>query len=172
MNRRAFGMGALAMLSLSACASASPRFLSYSGPEVTSLVVNKGARKLYLMHHDQVLKEYKVDLGFSPNGTKGARGDGRTPEGTYVIDRRNPRSQFHLSIGISYPNAQDIAAARAAGVDPGGDIFIHGQPNKRKDRKRARKTDDWTAGCIAVKNEEIEEIYAMVKDGTTITLRP
>ncbi|WP_424832164.1 L,D-transpeptidase family protein [Ruegeria sp.] len=172
MDRRAFGLGAMATLSLSACASANPRILSYSGPEVTSLVINKGARKMYLLHNEKILKEYKVDLGFAPQGTKTKKGDGRTPEGTYLIDRRNPNSRYHLSLGISYPNSKDIAQAKAAGVDPGGDIFIHGQPNKRSERKRAKKTTDWTAGCIAVKNEEIEEIYAMVNEGTVITLRP
>lgn len=172
MDRRAFGMGALATLSLSACGSANPRFLTYNGPEVTSLVINKSARRLYLLHNDQILKEYDVELGFAPNGTKTRRGDGRTPEGSYLIDRRNPRSRYHLSLGISYPNSQDIAKAKAAGVDPGGDIFIHGQPNLRKEFKRAKKTPDWTAGCIAVKNGEIEEIYAMVTEGTLITVRP
>ena len=172
MDRRAFGLGAMATLSLSACASANPRILSYNGPEVTSLVINKGARKMYLLHNEKILKEYKVDLGFAPQGTKTKKGDGRTPEGTYLIDRRNPNSRYHLSLGISYPNSKDIAQAKAAGVDPGGDIFIHGQPNKRSERKRAKKTIDWTAGCIAVKNEEIEEIYAMVNEGTVITLRP
>ncbi|WP_171175257.1 murein L,D-transpeptidase family protein [Ruegeria sp. HKCCD8929] len=172
MDRRAFGIGALATLSVSACGTSDPRFLRYRGPEVTSVVVNKSARKMYLLHHNQILKEYKVDLGFAPDGTKTKYGDGRTPEGTYLIDRRNPNSRYHLSVGISYPNAQDIAAARAAGVDPGGDIFIHGEPNRRKERKRAKKTPDWTAGCIAVKNSEIEEIYSMVKEGTVITLRP
>ncbi|MDA7963739.1 L,D-transpeptidase family protein [Ruegeria sp.] len=172
MDRRAFGLGAMATLSLSACASASPRFLAYDGPEVTSLVINKGARKMYLLHNEQILKEYKVDLGFAPKGTKTKQGDGRTPEGTYRIDRRNPNSRYHLSLGISYPNSNDIAQAKAAGVDPGGDIFIHGQPNRRSERKRAKKTPDWTAGCIAVTNEEIEEIYAMVNRGTIITLRP
>lgn len=172
MDRRAFGLGALATLSLSACGASGPRFLAYDGPEVTSIVVNKGARKMYLLHHERILREYDVDLGFAPDGTKIKRGDGRTPEGTYLIDRRNPRSRYHLSLGISYPNAQDIAKAKAMGVDPGGDIFIHGQPTLRKERKRAKKTPDWTAGCIAVKNDEIEEIYAMVKPGTVITLRP
>lgn len=172
MDRRAFGLGAMATLSLSACASANPRFLTYDGPEVTSLVVNKSARKMYLLHHEQVLREYEVDLGFAPNGTKTKRGDGRTPEGSYLIDRRNPNSRYHLSLGISYPNSQDVAQAKAAGVDPGGDIFIHGQPNLRSELKRAKKTPDWTAGCIAVKNDEIEEIYAMVNRGTLITLRP
>lgn len=172
MDRRVFGMGALATLSLSACAKAGPRFLAYNGPEVTSLVINKGARKLYLLHNETVLKEYDVDLGFAPNGTKTKRGDGRTPEGSYLIDRHNPRSRYHLSLGISYPNSLDVAKAKAAGVDPGGDIFIHGQPNRRSEFKRAKKTPDWTAGCIAVKNEEIEEIYSMVNRGTLITLRP
>ena len=102
MDRRAFGLGAMATLSLSACASTGPRFLSYNGPEVTSLVINKGARRMYLLHNERVLKEYKVDLGFAPYGTKTKRGDGRTPEGTYLIDRRNPRSRYHLSLGISF----------------------------------------------------------------------
>ncbi|WP_282153618.1 L,D-transpeptidase family protein [Ruegeria atlantica] len=172
MDRRAFGLGAMATLSLSACASANPRILTYNGPEVTSLVINKGSRKLYLLHNDKILKEYKVDLGFAPNGTKAKRGDGRTPEGSYLIDRHNPNSRYHLSLGISYPNSEDVAKAKAMGVDPGGDIFIHGQPNRRKERKRAKKTSDWTAGCIAVKNDEIEEIYSMVNRGTLITLRP
>ncbi|WP_037314642.1 L,D-transpeptidase family protein [Ruegeria halocynthiae] len=172
MDRRAFGLGAMATLSVSACASASPRFLTYEGPEVTSMVINKGARKLYLLHNERILKEYSVKLGFAPNGTKTKRGDGRTPEGSYLIDRRNPNSRYHLSLGISYPNSQDIAQAKAAGVDPGGDIFIHGEPKSRSEVKRAKKTPDWTAGCIAVKNEEIEEIYAMVNRGTLITVRP
>ncbi len=172
MDRRVFGLGAMATLALSACASANPKFLTYRGPEVTSLVVNKSARKLYLLHNERILKEYDVALGFAPQGTKTKRGDGRTPEGSYLIDRRNPRSRYHLSIGISYPNSEDIAQAKAAGVDPGGDIFIHGEPSLRSEIRRSRKTPDWTAGCIAVKNKEIEEIYAMVNKGTLITLRP
>ena len=127
---------------------------------------------MYLLHNEKVLREYEVELGFAPSGPKNKKGDGRTPEGTYLIDRRNPRSRYHLSLGISYPNTADRAKAEAAGVDPGGDIFIHGQPNLRTELKRAKKTPDWTAGCIAVKNEEIEEIYAMVNEGTVITLRP
>ncbi|MEM7319054.1 MAG: L,D-transpeptidase family protein [Pseudomonadota bacterium] len=166
MDRRVFGLGVVATLGVSACSTRRSKFRSYNGPEVTSVVVNKGARRMYLLHNTQILKEYKVDLGFAPAGDKKVRGDGRTPEGSYWIDRRNPNSDFHLSIGISYPNARDIAEAEALGQEPGGDIFIHGQPN----RKRA-KGDDWTAGCIAVKNDEMEEIYAMVRDGTLITLR-
>lgn len=171
MDRRVFGVGAMATLGLSACSTTGPRFLAYDGPEVTSVVVNKGARKLYLLNYEEVLKEYNVDLGFAPVGDKKIEGDGKTPEGTYVIDRRNPNSRYYLSVGISYPNKQDIAEARAMGKEPGGDIFIHGQPNSRKELRRARKTPDWTAGCIAIQNAEIAEIYAMVRDGTVITLR-
>lgn len=169
MDRRTFGMLAASAAVTAGCSS---KFQTYNGPEVTSIVVNKGARRMYLLHHQEVLKEYKFGLGFAPTGDKKVRGDGKTPEGTYYIDRRNPNSDFHLSIGISYPNANDIAEARALGKEPGGDIFIHGRPNLTADRKKARKRgEDWTAGCIAVSNREIEEIYAMVQTGTVITLR-
>ncbi|MBL4769063.1 MAG: L,D-transpeptidase family protein [Rhodobacteraceae bacterium] len=164
MKRRVFGIGALATLALAGCGNS--RFKSYSGPTVTSVVVNKGARQMYLLHNDTVLKKYKFDLGFAPNGAKQIEGDGKTPEGTYLIDRVNPNSAFHLSLGISYPNAGDIAEAKALGKSPGGAIFIHGQPNTFK-----AKGEDWTAGCIAVKNREIEQIYAMVRTGTVISLR-
>jgi murein L,D-transpeptidase YafK len=173
MKRRVFGLGAVSLLAAGCGApSSGNKFRSYNGPEVTSIVVNKGARKMYLLHGEKILRDYEVDLGFAPAGDKKIEGDGKTPEGTYLIDRRNPNSAFHLSIGISYPNSRDIAEARALGKKPGGEIFIHGQPNKLKDRKRASKTADWTAGCIAVTNDEIEEIYAMVNNGTLITLRP
>ncbi|AHD02600.1 L,D-transpeptidase family protein [Leisingera methylohalidivorans] len=175
MDRRAFGFGAAASLALAGCSISSgtvSRFQSYDGPQVTSIVINKGTRKLYLMHNEEILREYEVDLGFAPLGHKAFEGDGKTPEGTYVIDRRNPNSRYHLSVGISYPNRQDRANAHAQGKRPGGEIFIHGEPNNHKERKRAARVDDWTAGCIAVSNEEIEEIYAMVQDGTVIALRP
>jgi murein L,D-transpeptidase YafK len=94
-------------------------------------------------------------------------GDGRTPEGQYLIDRRNPSSEFHLSIGISYPNNVDREIAKTLGKSPGGDIFIHGKP-----RKYRRASPDWTAGCIAVTNRQMEKIYAMVQDGTPITIQP
>jgi len=155
---------ALVVVGLSGCSS---KFKTYDGPEITHVVVNKGARKMYLLHHDKVLESYKFDLGFAPVGHKTERGDGKTPEGTYVIDRRNPNSDFHLSLGISYPNAADRAQARARGKNPGGDIFIHGRPNKKKGTG-----PDWTAGCISVKDREIEWIYAMVRNGTPITINP
>jgi murein L,D-transpeptidase YafK len=165
MKRRLFTVGALASVALAGCAGRNglPR---YTGPEVTSVVVNKSARKLYLLHGDDVLRDYNVGLGFTPLGHKMFEGDGRTPEGSYLINRRNPRSEFYLSLGISYPNTTDRARAQAMGKSPGGDIFIHGQPLTYKPKKT-----DWTAGCIAVQNEEIAEIYTMVRDGTLITLR-
>ncbi len=149
---------------LSGCAS---KFQTYNGPEVTRVHVDKGDRRMHLLHHGQVLKSYDVGLGFAPDGHKQFEGDGRTPEGEYLIDRRNPNSEFHLSIGISYPNEDDRAFAKAMGKSPGGDIFIHGRPFKY--RKGGR---DWTAGCIAVTNREMREIYAMVQNGTPISIVP
>ena len=149
---------------LSACAS---KFRTYNGPEVTRVIVEKHSRKMWLMHHSEVLKEYDVHLGFAPVGHKTQEGDGKTPEGNYIIDRRNPDSRFHLSLGIDYPRPADIAQARARGVSPGGDIFIHGRPKKWRNGK-----DDWTWGCIAVKDREMEDIYAMVRNGTPITILP
>ena len=169
MHRRTFGLLAASAIFTAGC---SGKFRSYNGPDVTSIVVNKRSRRMYLLHNDNILKDYKFALGFAPEGDKNIMGDGKTPEGTYYIDRRNPNSAFHLSLGISYPNAKDIAEARAVGKEPGGDIFIHGQPNLVADRKKARKRGaDWTAGCIAVKNREMEEIYSMVQRGAIITLR-
>ncbi|WP_417718688.1 L,D-transpeptidase family protein [Salipiger sp.] len=150
---------------LSGCAS--QKFRSYHGPEITHVVVNKGDRRLYLLHNDKVLKTYKIGLGFRPEGDKKVMGDGRTPEGNYFIDRRNPNSKFHLSIGISYPNPVDVIEAAELGKSPGGDIFIHGRP--RAYRKGGR---DWTAGCIAVTDRQMEDIYAMVRTGTPITINP
>lgn len=142
------------------------RFIEYNGPEVTLVEVNKSSREMILWHHNEVLEVFEVELGFAPEGHKSEEGDGRTPEGDYIIDRRNPNSAYYLSIGISYPNEEDIAAAEEAGVSPGGDIFIHGTP------RPFRRVDDWTAGCIAVTNAEMRRIYAMVEDGTPIRLNP
>ncbi|MEL0438511.1 L,D-transpeptidase family protein [Phycobacter sp. K97] len=171
MDRRQFGLAAASSLALAGCGRADSKFKTYNGPDVTSIVVNKGVRKMYLLNNEEVLRAYEVDLGFAPEGPKRIEGDGKTPEGTYLIDRRNPNSSFHLSVGISYPNSADVALAQSMGKKPGGEIFIHGEPNDFKDRKRAERVRDWTAGCIAVKNHEIEEIYAMVQTGTLITLR-
>jgi len=147
-----------------ACAT---KFKTYNGPEVTRVIVYKERHQMYLMHHDKVLERYRIELGFAPTGDKQIEGDGKTPEGEYFIDRRNPNSEFYLSIGISYPNAADRAEARALGKPPGGDIFIHGGR-----RSIDRKTPDWTAGCISVSNHQMRDIYAMVKNGTRISIHP
>lgn len=150
----------LTFVALTGCS----RFIEYDGPQVTRVLVYKNDRMMYLMHNDEVLESYEIELGFAPAGHKLEYGDGRTPEGEYLIDRRNPNSAFYLSIGISYPNAEDIAQARARGVSPGGDIFIHGTP------RPFRRGDDWTVGCIAVTNAEMRQIYAMVGNGTPISI--
>ena len=142
------------------------KFKSYSGPEITRIQMFKGQRVLQLLHNQQLISSYEFELGFSPDGHKAFEGDGRTPEGAYRIDRRNPNSLYHLSLGISYPNADDIAFAQARGQSPGGEIFIHGTP------KLFSGQDDWTFGCIAVSNDDMEDIYAMVKDGTPIFIYP
>jgi murein L,D-transpeptidase YafK len=158
------GLLALALLvSVAACAKHTP----YTGPEVTRIVVYKEARRMHFLHHDQVLTSYDIGLGFTPVGDKKISGDGKTPEGDYFIDRHNPNSEFFLSVGISYPDNEDRAEARSLGKSPGGDIFIHGRPWKY--RKGGR---DWTAGCIAVTNKEMREIYGMLRKGTRISIYP
>lgn len=153
----------LLVLGLAGCGS---KFRTYNGPEVTSVQVHKGDRKMYLLHHDKVLKEYDIALGFAPVGHKQFEGDGKTPEGTYRINYKNPDSEFHLSLKISYPNDVDRAYASSMGKSPGGDIFIHGGPRKKVYQR------DWTAGCIAVTDRQMEVIYSMVKQGTPIHILP
>lgn len=155
----------VAFLGLVSCSKPS-KFVAYNGPDITSIVVQKENRRMFLMNGNSVVKAYDFELGFTPVGQKQFEGDGKTPEGTYRISHRNPRSAYHLSLGISYPNTRDAEFARSQGKKPGGDIFIHGTPKSELGK------DDWTAGCIAVTNEEIEEIYAMVKDGTPIFIYP
>lgn len=162
MNRRVF----TSVAALFAVAACSGKFPVYSGPPVTSVVVQKQNRRMYLLNDRKVLKAYTFDLGFAPVGHKQFEGDGKTPEGSYRINRKNPNSSFYLSVGIDYPNARDTAAARAVGKSPGGDIFIHGTP------QRFIGQPDWTWGCIAVTDSEMEEVYAMVEIGTPIHIFP
>lgn len=154
----------LAVLGLAGCGS---KFRSYNGPEVTQLLVKKSERKMYLLHGNEVLEEYKIALGGNPVGPKQVEGDHKTPEGLYHIDRRNPNSAYHLSLGISYPNDQDRANAKAMNLQPGGDIFIHGRAKANRGRGK-----DWTAGCVAVKDGQMEKVYSMVKVGTPIYIVP
>ena len=158
------GLLLASLLVLSACSS---KFATYNGPKVTKLEIHKTQRILRVFHGNRLLKTYEVDLGFGAQGHKQVEGDGRTPEGRYTIDRRNPNSSFYLSLGISYPNARDRAFASSIGKSPGGDIFIHGQPNLK-----GKRGPDWTAGCIAIRNKEMRLLYAMVKEGTVIDIFP
>ena len=136
------------------------------------VVVLKKERTLQLLSQGRVVKAYRVALGGDPVGPKARQGDHRTPEGAYVLDSRNVHSQFYKSIHISYPSTRDRAAARAQGVSPGGDVFVHGLPKGYGWVGASHRLKDWTDGCIAVTNEEIDEIWAAVADGTPIEIRP
>jgi murein L,D-transpeptidase YafK len=156
---------------LSACASSPQQPTNYAD----RVVVKKGERKLTLYQGSQVLREYRINLGDSPVGHKFHEGDERTPLGDYILDWRNPNSQFHKSIHVSYPNEGDKAFARAMGYpSPGGMIMIHGRPNWLTSERLAKEYDsrDWTDGCIAVQNHEMDEIWRLVRDGTPIRILP
>ncbi len=138
--------------------------------QIDRIVIEKAARRMQLYQDGQVVRTYRIALGFTPEGDKDRQGDGRTPEGEFTIDRRNDRSAFHLSLGLDYPRPADRARAAAGGHDPGGDIFIHGQPNALPEGFKLR--GDWTAGCIAVTNPEMREIWAVTPIGTRVEIRP
>jgi murein L,D-transpeptidase YafK len=136
------------------------------------IVVEKSARTMALMRGGQVLKTYKVALSREPVGAKERAGDHKVPEGAYVIDSKNSHSRFHLALHISYPNAADRERARKLGVKPGGDIEIHGLGNKYAWVGSLHRQADWTDGCIAVTNPEIDEIWPLVPVGTPVEIRP
>lgn len=139
-------------------------------PLADSVVVDKSERKMWLISNGTRYREYDISLGDSPLGHKEQEGDERTPEGSYIIDYRNPASRYHLSLHINYPQQRDRDRARRRGVSPGGDIFIHGLPTGTTITPQAFKGRDWTDGCIAVNNREIEEIWSLVRDGTPIEI--
>lgn len=139
---------------------------------VTQVLVMKGERRMQIMNGDTVVKTYSIALGGSPVGHKQREGDGRTPEGSYVLDWRNGNSSYHRSIHLSYPNEADVERARSAGEDPGGMIMIHGQRNYFGWLAPVAQWFDWTDGCIAVTNVEMDEIWALVENGTPIEIRP
>ncbi len=136
------------------------------------VLIEKKARRLTLLTKGEVIKTYKIALGGNPVGPKERQGDKKTPEGTYVIDSRNGNSGFHLSLHISYPNAKDRMRAKELGVLPGGDIMIHGLKNGSKEIGAFHAAIDWTDGCIAVTNQEMEEIYRFVPNGTIVEIKP
>ena len=141
-------------------------------PPVDHVVVHKADRKLFLMHGDKVVRSYKIALGLNPVGTKERSGDFRTPEGTYRLIRRNPRSDFFLSMQVSYPNEADLKHARRNHWDTGGSIMIHGLPNQLKHDPAYYENVDWTDGCIAVSNADMLEIWLLTPDNALIEILP
>jgi len=150
------------------------RFFDYAirKGSVDRILIEKSTRRLMLISQGEVLKSYKIALGGNPIGPKERQGDNKTPEGTYVIDARNRDSRFHLSLHISYPNERDKKRAKELGVSTGGDIMIHGIKNGLSWVGDAHSGVDWTQGCIAVTDQEIEEIDKLAPNGTVVEIRP
>jgi tetratricopeptide (TPR) repeat protein len=146
-------------------------FSMEKGP-ADKILIKKKERRLSLISKGKVLKTYKIALGGNPNGPKERQGDEKTPEGTYFIDSRNIDSRYHISLHISYPNKRDRKRAKELGVSPGGDIMIHGIKNGYSSVGDLHTEYDWTNGCIAVTDEEIEEIEKLVPNGTIVEIRP
>lgn len=141
-------------------------------PIADKVIIEKGERVLYLMKDGEVFRTFKIALGIRPVGHKESEGDFRTPEGSYLLDRRNPNSDFFLSIHISYPNREDARRAQAKGLSPGGAIMIHGQPNLPTRSETYYRTQDWTNGCIAVSNSDMIDIWLMTRNNTPIEILP
>lgn len=178
MNRRAVLTSVLALATAGFGADAeaqsrrAPPAMAPVHEQADFILVLKGERRLILFRQGTPFREYRISMGNGANeGPKRFEGDGRTPEGLYVIDWRNPNSLAYLSLHISYPNAEDIAYAESQGRRPGGDIMIHGINNGWGFLGALQRTRDWTAGCIAVTNREMRQIWSLVPDGTPIELR-
>ena len=142
------------------------------GTTIDRILVEKSERKLSILRDGKVLKTYRVALGRNPIGAKEQEGDNKTPEGIYTIDYRNPKSDYHLALHISYPSAEDTTRAAQRGVNAGFDIEIHGLPNGRGWMGGAHRQKDWTAGCIALTDKEIEELWRATPDGAIVEIRP
>jgi murein L,D-transpeptidase YafK len=143
-----------------------------AGTTVDRIVVEKSARRFSIFRDGNQIKSYRIALGRNPVGAKQEEGDMKTPEGIYKIDSRNPQSSFHLALHISYPSGEDDRRASARGVSAGSDIMIHGIRNGRGWIGAFHRWSNWTAGCIALTDEEIEELWRVTPDATTIEIRP
>ena len=141
-------------------------------PVADEVIIDKSDRVLHLLNGGQIFRTFKIALGIQPQGDKQKEGDFKTPEGRYLLDSRNPNSDYFLSIRVSYPNAADRQEARQLGVDPGGAIMIHGQPNDPSRSEAYYQTQDWTNGCIAVSNSDMIDIWLMTDENTPIEIRP
>jgi murein L,D-transpeptidase YafK len=171
VSRRAMMAGAAAAVT----AAALPAHAARPAVPVDLVVIVKKRRLLQLVYRDKVMRTYRVALGQNPVGHKRERGDGRTPEGLYRIDYKKPESKFNLALHIDYPNERDRAHAAVRGADPGGAIYIHGQPTVAAELAYFRlkfAREDWTDGCVALTNVEMDEIYRSVREGTTVLIRP
>lgn len=169
---RTLGFLVFAVMALAAWHRVPPEVSDIPRPPLTGKIdlieIDKSERMLVVYRDGIALRRYDIALGRAPEGHKAREGDGRTPEGRYRIDRRNPQSAFHLSLGLNYPRPLDRLLAAAKGVSPGGDIFIHGQPNGFPTLRRG----DWTEGCIAFTNAEMEELWRIADVGTEVVIRP
>jgi murein L,D-transpeptidase YafK len=149
-----------------------PPEMALSDARADLVEIFKGERRMEIKREGKVLKSYRVALGFAPERHKEREGDGRTPEGGYSIDARNPQSAFHLSLRVSYPDDADRACAQSLGVAPGGDIYIHGQPNGWRKFFVGHPRRNWTTGCIAVTDSEIREVWSLVPTGARVVIHP
>ncbi len=141
-------------------------------PIADKVLVEKSKRKLHLLKGGVAFRSFDIALGIRPVGDKEKEGDFKTPEGNYLLDAKNPDSEYFLAIHVSYPNSADRAEARSKGVDPGGAIMIHGQPNDPTRSEAYYRTRDWTNGCIAVSNSDMIDIWLMTAENTPIEIRP
>jgi len=157
---------------LGATPNAGADSLEVASVRADSLLIVKSERKLYVLKNGEVLRAMDIALGLMPEGPKQREGDFRTPEGHYFLEAKNPNSDYFLSVKISYPNETDRARARAEGVDPGGEIMIHGLPNEPRYRESRYSDMDWTDGCVAVSNSDMIDIWLMTAPGMPIEIRP
>jgi murein L,D-transpeptidase YafK len=164
-------LGAL-LLGASAVPGGQGSALASDFPIADKVVVEKANRKLHLLKGGVAIRSFPIALGIRPVGDKEREGDFKTPEGSYLLDARNPDSEYFLAIHVSYPDPRDRAEARQKGVDPGGAIMIHGQPNDPTRSEAYYRTQDWTNGCIAVSNSDMIDIWLMTAENTPIEIRP
>ena len=142
------------------------------GPKIDAVLVKKSEKKMYLLAEGKSIKEYQVVFGANPKDHKQKEGDERTPEGKYILDYKKENSSFYKAIHISYPNEEDKAKAQYSGVNPGGSIMIHGQKNGLSWLSWLSQRFNWTDGCIAVTNKEMDEIWGLINEGTPIEIQP
>ncbi|MBS0290670.1 MAG: L,D-transpeptidase family protein [Proteobacteria bacterium] len=140
--------------------------------QIDTILVEKQKHLMTVFHKNKPVKTYKIALGFSPYGHKTQEGDGKTPEGTYFVVSKNPNSKFHLSLKLSYPSTQDQLAAKSNGINPGGNIMIHGLAPHLNTKGKWHIMKDWTLGCIAITNDEIEELFKLATIGTKVVITP